>query len=89
MLLDLGRNDVGRVSKIGSVRVTDSFAIERYSRVMAHFVYGLAQSATRVEAFLFATRLTRVTRHLMRRRGSAALAGLALLVGWSRPTAAH
>ena len=34
MLLDLGRNDVGRVSKIGSVRVTDSFAVERYSHVM-------------------------------------------------------
>jgi anthranilate synthase component I len=34
MLLDLGRNDVGRVSKIGSVIVTDSFFIERYSHVM-------------------------------------------------------
>lgn len=34
MLLDLGRNDVGRVSQIGSVRVTESFAIERYSHVM-------------------------------------------------------
>jgi anthranilate synthase component 1 len=34
MLLDLGRNDVGRVSRIGTVRVTDSFAIERYSHVM-------------------------------------------------------
>ena len=34
MLLDLGRNDVGRVSKIGSVNVTDSFFIERYSQVM-------------------------------------------------------
>ena len=34
MLLDLGRNDVGRVSKIGSVRVTASFAVERYSHVM-------------------------------------------------------
>ncbi len=34
MLLDLGRNDVGRVSKIGSVKVTDSFFIERYSQVM-------------------------------------------------------
>ncbi len=34
MLLDLGRNDVGRVAKIGSVRVTDSFFIERYSHVM-------------------------------------------------------
>ena len=34
MLLDLGRNDVGRVSKPGTVTVTDSFAIERYSHVM-------------------------------------------------------
>jgi anthranilate synthase component 1 len=34
MLLDLGRNDVGRVSEYGSVKVTDSFIIERYSHVM-------------------------------------------------------
>ncbi|MCY5967289.1 chorismate-binding protein, partial [Salmonella enterica subsp. enterica serovar 1,4,[5],12:i:-] len=34
MLLDLGRNDVGRVSKIGSVTVTDSFFLEYYSQVM-------------------------------------------------------
>lgn len=34
MLLDLGRNDVGRVAEIGSVGVTDSFFIERYSQVM-------------------------------------------------------
>ncbi|MGL4494723.1 MAG: anthranilate synthase component I family protein, partial [Beijerinckiaceae bacterium] len=34
MLLDLGRNDVGRVSELGSVRVTDQFFIERYSHVM-------------------------------------------------------
>ncbi len=34
MLLDLGRNDAGRVSRIGSVRVTDQFFIERYSQVM-------------------------------------------------------
>jgi anthranilate synthase component 1 len=34
MLLDLGRNDVGRVAKIGTVKVTDSFFIERYSQVM-------------------------------------------------------
>ena len=34
MLLDLGRNDVGRVAELGSVRVTQSFAIERYSHVM-------------------------------------------------------
>ncbi len=34
MLLDLGRNDVGRVSKIGSVKVTEQFQIELYSHVM-------------------------------------------------------
>jgi anthranilate synthase component 1 len=34
MLLDLGRNDVGRVATTGSVRVTGSFFIERYSHVM-------------------------------------------------------
>jgi anthranilate synthase component 1 len=34
MLLDLGRNDVGRVSKLGSVAVTDSFFLEHYSQVM-------------------------------------------------------
>lgn len=34
MLLDLGRNDVGRVASRGSVSVTDSFGIERYSHVM-------------------------------------------------------
>jgi len=34
MLIDLGRNDVGRVSRTGSVRLTESFVIERYSHVM-------------------------------------------------------
>ena len=34
MLLDLGRNDVGRVAKIGTVRPTEQFIIERYSHVM-------------------------------------------------------
>jgi anthranilate synthase component 1 len=34
MLLDLGRNDVGRVAKLGSVRPTEQFIIERYSHVM-------------------------------------------------------
>jgi anthranilate synthase component 1 len=34
MLIDLGRNDVGRVSQIGSVKVTDKMLIERYSHVM-------------------------------------------------------
>lgn len=34
MLLDLGRNDTGRVSKTGTVRPTEQFVIERYSHVM-------------------------------------------------------
>src|SRR6218665_3655825 len=34
MLLDLGRNDVGRVARAGSVRVTESYTVERYSHVM-------------------------------------------------------
>jgi len=34
MLLDLGRNDIGRVSKVGSIEVTDSYIVELYSHVM-------------------------------------------------------
>src|SRR3546814_6384362 len=34
MLLDLGRNDVGRVAAVGSVKVTEKNAIELYSHVM-------------------------------------------------------
>ena len=34
MLLDLGRNDVGKVSKVNSVKVTEKFNIEKYSHVM-------------------------------------------------------
>ena len=34
MLLDLGRNDVGRVAEIGTVEVTEQFMIEHYSHVM-------------------------------------------------------
>ncbi|MDF8334093.1 anthranilate synthase component I [Novosphingobium cyanobacteriorum] len=34
MLLDLGRNDVGRVARAGTVKVTESYTIERYSHVM-------------------------------------------------------
>ncbi len=41
MLLDLGRNDVGRVAETGSVRVTDFMVIERYSHVM-HMVSNVA-----------------------------------------------
>ena len=44
MLLDLGRNDVGRVAAPASVRVTQSFAVERYSHVM-HIVSNVVGTA--------------------------------------------
>jgi anthranilate synthase component 1 len=46
MLVDLGRNDVGRVAKPGTVHVTSSFAIERFSHVMhiSSTVEGLARA---------------------------------------------
>ena len=34
MLIDLARNDIGRIAKIGSVKVTEAFVVERYSHVM-------------------------------------------------------
>lgn len=54
MLVDLGRNDVGRVSEYGSVRVKDLMFIERYSHVM-HLVSAiegkLREGLTAVDAF--------------------------------------
>jgi anthranilate synthase component 1 len=43
MLMDLGRNDIGRVAETGSVRVTESMTIERYSHVM-HIVSNVEAS---------------------------------------------
>lgn len=56
MLLDLGRNDVGRVAAYGSVEVTESFIIERYSHVMhivSHVEGNLREGLDAVDA-LFA-----------------------------------
>jgi anthranilate synthase component 1 len=54
MLIDLGRNDVGRVAEVGSVRVHAPFSVERYSHVM-HLVSGvsgrLAPGRTALDAF--------------------------------------
>ena len=52
MLIDLGRNDVGRVARTGSVRVTEQFAVERYSHVMhlsSNVVGELAAGKTAVD----------------------------------------
>jgi anthranilate synthase component I len=54
MLLDLGRNDVGRVAKIGTVRPTEQFIIERYSHVMhivSNVVGELAEDQDALGAF--------------------------------------
>ncbi len=54
MLLDLGRNDTGRVSKIGTVRPTEKFIIERYSHVMhivSNVVGELAEGCDALDAF--------------------------------------
>ena len=55
MLLDLGRNDVGRVAKIGTVRPTERFIIERYSHVMhivSNVVGELAEGEDALSALL-------------------------------------
>lgn len=55
MLLDLGRNDTGRVSKIGTVRPTEKFIIERYSHVMhivSNVVGELAEDQDALSALL-------------------------------------
>ncbi len=53
MLLDLGRNDIGRVAKPGTVRVTQELDVERYSHVMhlvSHVEADLAEGATAYDA---------------------------------------
>jgi anthranilate synthase component I len=55
MLLDLGRNDVGRVARIGTVRPTEEFIIERYSHVMhivSNVVGELAEGEDALSALL-------------------------------------
>jgi anthranilate synthase component I len=52
MLIDLGRNDVGRVAQTGSVEVTERFVIERYSHVMhitSNIVGQLKPGATAID----------------------------------------
>lgn len=54
MLIDLGRNDIGRVSKIGSVTVSDQMTIERYSHVMhivSNVVSSLKSGNTAIDVF--------------------------------------
>ncbi len=53
MLIDLGRNDLGRVAEFGSVKVTEQMVIERYSHVMhivSHIVARLREDKTSFDA---------------------------------------
>lgn len=64
-----------------------SGSMERYSRMLLLFAHALTKSRTGVEAFLFSTELTRVTRQMRRHRPDAALAALARAVpDWSGGT---
>lgn len=64
-----------------------SGSMERYSRMLLHFAHALMLRHQRVEAFLFSTRLTRVTRQLRVRRPDDALAAVGQSVGdWSGGT---
>ena len=51
MLLDLGRNDVGKVLKINSVKVTEKFKVEKYSHVM-HIVSNVTGKIEKKFSFL-------------------------------------
>jgi uncharacterized protein len=64
-----------------------SGSMERYSRMLLHFVHALSHRHRRVEAFLFSTRLTRITRHLRSRRLDDAATAVARSVpDWSGGT---
>ena len=57
MLIDLGRNDVGRVSEIGSVKLTEKMIIERYSHVM-HIVSNVVGKLSKNLTFIDALKAT-------------------------------
>ena len=57
-----------------------SGSMERYTRMLLHFVHTVAVSGQQLEAFLFATRLTRITRHLEHRGVDRAVSEVARVV---------
>jgi uncharacterized protein with von Willebrand factor type A (vWA) domain len=66
-LIDLPRRERRHAARPMILLGDVSGSMERYSRMLMHFVYGLSRSTARVEVFLFATFLTRVTPQLKRR----------------------
>jgi len=64
-----------------------SGSMERYSRMLVHFAHAMARRHRQVEAFLFSTELTRITRQLRGRRLDQAVTAVASLVpDWSGGT---
>jgi uncharacterized protein len=73
-LLDLPRRRRRKAPRPLVVIGDVSGSMERYSRVLLHFAYGLASSTRQVESFVFATELTRITRRIAKRGDKANLA---------------
>jgi hypothetical protein len=63
-LLDLARRRRRQMPRPLVLIADVSGSMDRYSRMLLHFLYGVAESSRHVESFVFATRLTRVTRRL-------------------------
>jgi len=86
-VVDLRRR-APRVRRRALVLLCDvSGSMERYSRMLLHFAHTVTRRRHRVEAFLFATQLTRITRQLRTSRADAALAAVSRAVpDWSGGT---
>jgi uncharacterized protein with von Willebrand factor type A (vWA) domain len=76
-LIDMPRRERREAARPIVVLGDVSGSMERYSRMLLYFVYGLTHGGRRVESFLFATRLTRVTGQLTALGGRAALSHVA------------
>ena len=82
------RRRTPRVRRRALVLLCDvSGSMERYSRMLLHFAHAVTRRRHRVEAFLFATQLTRITRQLRASRADVALAAVSRSVpDWSGGT---
>ena len=82
------RRRTPRVRRRALVLLCDvSGSMERYSRMLLHFAHAVTKRRHRVEAFLFATQLTRITRQLRASRADVALAAVSRSVpDWSGGT---
>ena len=64
-----------------------SGSMERYARMLLHFMYSLTEDRRRVESFVFGTRLTRITRHLKHRDIDEAISAVSQeVVDWAGGT---